>query len=237
MKKKGNIHMDSIVLDELAFKPDCDQMIKKMHLREGRSETNRFREMVVEAQKLAKPKAFYKISKIQSRGPTRVVIDSQGLESRVLRVNTDKLNRVFPFVVTCGTELSEWADGFSDMLEQLLADEIKMAALRSAIAQLEIDVEARFNTGELSQMNPGSLEDWPIYEQKKLFDLLGHGATSVGVELNSSMVMYPDKSESGIFFEKEKKFTNCQLCPVEKCPSRKAPFDHGLYEREYIVTK
>ena len=237
MKMKGNIHMNSIVLDELAFKPDCDQMIKKMHLREGRPETNRFREMVVGAQKLAKPKAFYKISKIQSRGPTRIVIDSQGLESRVLRVNTDKLNRVFPFVVTCGTELSEWADGFSDMLEKLLADEIKMAALRSAIAQLEMDVEARFNTGELSQMNPGSLEDWPIYEQKKPFDLLGHGAASVGVELNSSMVMYPDKSESGIFFEKEKKFTNCQLCPVEKCPSRKAPFDHGLYEREYIVTK
>ena len=237
MKKKGKIHTDSIVLDELAFKPDCDQMIKKMHLREGRSETNRFREMVVEAQKLAKPKAFYKISKIQSRGQTRIAIDSQELESRVLRVNTDKLNRAFPFVVTCGTELSEWADGFSDMLEQLLADEIKMAALRSAIAQLEIDVEARFNTGELSQMNPGSLEDWSIYEQKKLFDLLGHGATSVGVELLSSMVMYPDKSESGIFFEKETKFANCQLCPIEKCPSRKAPFDHGLYEREYSVTK
>lgn len=56
MKKKGNIYTDSIVLDELAFKPDCDQMIKRMHLREGRPETDRFREMVVEAQKLAKPR-------------------------------------------------------------------------------------------------------------------------------------------------------------------------------------
>ena len=83
-------------------------MIKKMHLREGGFETDRFREMVVEAQKLAKPKAFYKISKIQSRGQTRIAIDSQELESRVLRVNTDKLNRAFPFVVTCGTELSDF---------------------------------------------------------------------------------------------------------------------------------
>jgi hypothetical protein len=237
MKKKANIHVASIVLDELAFKPDCDQMMKKMHLREGRPETNRFRVMVEEAQKLAQPKAFYKISKIQFREPNSVVIDSQELESRVLRVNTDKLNRAFPFVVTCGTELSEWADGFSNVIDQLLADEIKMTALRLAMAQLEMDVQARFNTGELSQMNPGSLEDWSIYEQKKLFDLLGHGATSIGVELNSSMVMYPDKSESGIFFEKEKKFTNCQLCPIEKCPSRKAPFDPGLYKREYSFTK
>ena len=28
--------------------------------------------------------------------------------------------------------------------------------------------------------------------RKKLFDLLGHGATGIGVELNSSMVMYPE---------------------------------------------
>lgn len=227
------MHMDSIVLDELVFKPDCDHMIKKMHLKDGRPETDRFREMAVEAQDMAKPKAFYRISRIQSRSQKNVIIDSQKLESVVLRVNTEKLNRVFPFVVTCGTELTEWADDFSDMLEKLFADEIKMAALRIAMAQLEKDIEKRFNTGVLSQMNPGSLEDWSIYEQKKLFALLGGGVSRVGVELLNSMVMYPDKSESGIFFEKEKKFTNCQLCPVKKCPSRSAPFDSGLYEREY----
>ena len=33
----------SIVLDELVFKPDCNQMIKKMHLSESRPETDRFR--------------------------------------------------------------------------------------------------------------------------------------------------------------------------------------------------
>lgn len=227
------MRMDSIVLDDLVFKPDCDQMIKKMHLKDGRPETDRFREMAVEAQNIAKPMAFYKISRIQSRSQNSVIIDSQKMESVVLRINTEKLNRVFPFVVTCGIELTEWADDFSDMLEKLFADEIKMAALRIAMVQLEKDIEERFNTGVLSQMNPGSLEDWSIYEQKKLFALLGGRVSRVGVELLSSMVMYPDKSESGIFFEKEKKFTNCQLCPVNKCPSRSAPFDCELYEREY----
>lgn len=229
--------MDNIVLDNLLFNPDCNQMIKKMHLREGRPETDRFRDMLVAAENLAKPKAFYKISRIQSRSQNSVIIDNQKMESVVLRVNTEKLNRVFPFVVTCGTELTEWADGFTDMLEKLFADEIKMAALRTAMAQLEKDIELRFNTGVLSQMNPGSLEDWSIYEQKKLFALLGGDVSIVGVELLKSMVMYPDKSESGIFFEKEKKFTNCQLCPVKKCPSRSAPFDSGLYEREYLSTE
>ena len=163
-----------------------------------------------------------------------MIIDDQKIENLVLRVNTEKLNRVFPFVVTCGTELTEWADCSTDMLEIFFADEIKMAALGIAMAQLEKDIEARFNTGVLSQMNPGSLEDWSIYEQKKLFALLGGGVSRVGVDLLNSMVMYPDKSESGIFFEKEKQFSNCQLCPVDKCPSRSAPFDSGLYEREYL---
>jgi len=150
-----------------------------------------------------------------------MIIDDQKIENLVLRVNTEKLNRVFPFVVTCGTELTEWADCSTDMLEIFFADEIKMAALGIAMAQLEKDIEARFNTGVLSQMNPGSLEDWSIYEQKKLFALLGGGVSRVGVDLLNSMVMYPDKSESGIFFEKEKRFSNCQLCPVARCLSRR----------------
>ncbi|MCG6909785.1 MAG: vitamin B12 dependent methionine synthase [Deltaproteobacteria bacterium] len=225
--------MDGIVLDTLEFAPDRDAMIEKMHLKEGRPETERFREMALEAQKASAPKAFYKISRIRSRLPESVVVDDQELESRILSVNTENLHRTFPFVVTCGTELTRWADTFTDMLDKLFADELKMAALRSAMRQLQEDIKARYHTGELSQMNPGSLEDWSIYEQKKLFALLGNGASRVGVELLSSMVMYPDKSESGIFFEKEKKFVNCRLCPTEKCPSRQAAYDSGLYDREY----
>lgn len=60
----------------------------------------------------------------------------------------------------------------------------------------------RYNTGNLGQMNPGSLDDWSIYEQKKLGGLFGDRASRFDVNLLSSMVMYSDKSESGIFFEK-----------------------------------
>ena len=225
--------MDAVVLDKLEFKPDCDTMVRKMHLVEGRPESDRFCEMARAASKIAKPKAFYKISRILSRSRESVVVGGQELNSRILRVNIDKLNRTFPFVVTCGRELTRWADQFTGMLDKLFADELKLAALESAMIQLEHDIEARYDTGNLSQMNPGSLDDWSIYEQKKLFALLGSGASQVGVELLKSMVMFPDKSESGIFFERDKKFINCRLCPVEKCPSRKAAFDSGLYDREY----
>jgi len=127
------MNMEGIALDKLEFKPDCDLLIKKMHLKEGRPETDRFREMALAAQEVSKPKAFYKISRIMSRSQNSMVVDNQEFESRILRVNTDKLNRTFPFVVTCGTELTSWADEFTDMLDKLFADELKMAALRSAM--------------------------------------------------------------------------------------------------------
>jgi hypothetical protein len=74
-------------------------------------------------------------------------------------------------------------------------------------------------------MSPGSLEDWPITEQPKLFSLFGDTEKSIGVKLTASLLMIPRKSISGILFPSEEGFVSCRLCPRENCPSRKAEFD------------
>jgi len=79
-----------------------------------------------------------------------VIVDDHELESRILRVNTDKLNRASPLVVTCGTEQTQWAVAFTDLLDRFFSEELKMAALRFAINQFEKDIRARYRTGELS---------------------------------------------------------------------------------------
>ncbi len=220
--------MNSILLDRFTFEPDEAQLLKKMRLKEGRPETDEFKRIVDEARKVARPRAFYTIRRLQSRGADHIVIDDVVLKSRVLRVNTDGLNRVFPFVATCGEEMAKWADAHTDMLSRYYADELKMDALRAAMRQLEKDIERRFDSGSIAQMQPGSLEDWSIYEQTPLFKILGDVGESVGVRLNSSLVMYPDKSESGIYFQNDKGYVNCKLCPVKKCPSRRAKYDEDL---------
>jgi hypothetical protein len=85
---------------------------------------------------------------------------------------------------------------------------------------------------KLSYMSVGSLEDWPISEQKQLFSLLGDVEAAIGVQLTSSMLMLPAKSESGIFFPSETTFLNCQLCPRQNCEGRKAAFDPKM-ARDY----
>ena len=127
----------------------------------------------------------------------------------------------------------QWADGISGMLEQFYADGLKLAALRLAKRCLEKEIKHRFDTGRISQMEPGSLADWPIEQQLPLFNLLGDTQSAVGVTLNASMLMAPDKSESGFYFQSESGFASCQLCPVKNCPSRKAPFVKTLYDQKY----
>ena len=45
--------------------------------------------------------------------------------------------------------------------------------------------------------------------------------------------MSPIKSVSGILFPTEVTYENCQLCPRDLCPGRRAPYDKALYERKY----
>jgi hypothetical protein len=85
----------------------------------------------------------------------------------------------------------------------------------------------------LSTMNPGSLADWPLAQQRVLFALLGNTEAAIGVSLTPSLLMTPTKSVSGIAFPTEGSFASCQLCPRKACPNRRAPYDPGLKERKY----
>jgi hypothetical protein len=223
----------TIVLDDIRFQPNMDALKKKLRIREGSSSVEKLERIVSDAQAVARPKAIYKVAFIESKADEHIVIDGITLTSRVLRVNVEQAHRVFPFVSTCGTELDEWSDSIDDMLQSYWADTIKEMALRSAIQALSKDLEKRFCPGRTSRMNPGSLPDWPLREQRKLFALLGSPHDAIGVELTESLIMVPIKSVSGIWFPTEVDFASCQLCPRESCVGRQAAYDRTLYERKY----
>ena len=225
--------METIILDDITFKPNLEDLHEQFHVPPRQAALEAFNALAEQAAEVARPKALYGLAPIEERGDDFIVVGKIRFTSRVLAVNTQSLGRVFPFVVTCGTEMVQWADGISGMLEQFYADGLKLAALRVAVRRLEKEIKHRFDTGKISQMCPGSLKDWPIDQQVPLFDLLGDTQNSVGITLKSSMLMTPDKSESGFYFQNESGFASCQLCPAENCPSRKVPFDQTLYDQKY----
>ena len=224
---------DAIPLNNIPFEMDAEDLSKRLRINAKDEYAADVRALAREAQAVAKPKALYKISFIESRGDDYVVVDGVTLTSRVLRVNLEKAHRVFPFLVTCGAELEEWSNSIDDVLKRYWCDAIKQMALRSARKALDEHLVERYELGMTSVMNPGSLADWPLQEQRKLFALMGDTQAKIGVRLTDSFLMIPTKSVSGMRFPTEVRFENCQLCPREKCPGRRAAYDKDLYEKKY----
>lgn len=222
--------MKQIILDHIAFQLDRNQLYRKLHVDPDSEDGAQVLSMMKHAEKIGKPKAMYTLSSINSRSEEHVVVDNVTLSSRVMPVNFADINRVFPYVVTCGRELYEWAAGLEDMLEQYWANIIMEQALAAALRYFYDHVEKEYRLGKFKSMNPGSLEDWPISQQRQLFQIIGNVKEWIGVELTDSYLMIPVKSTSGILFQTQSNFENCQLCPREGCPNRRAKHHPHLYE-------
>jgi hypothetical protein len=225
--------MDSMVIDSIPFQVDGAAFRERMRVKENSSYASALDKLLQDAQAIARPKALYKVCLIDELGNDYAVIDGVRFDSRVLRVNLEDAHRVFPYVATCGTELWDWANGLEDMLHRYWADAMCEIGVRVAAHALDGQLAGRYRPGQLSRMNPGSLGDWPIREQRALFKLLGDPEEMIGVQLLKSCLMVPSKSVSGIQFPTEDGFVNCQLCPRQDCSGRRAPYDAELYDRRY----
>ena len=224
--------METLVLDTIPFRVDRARVRKVLGLPLDGS-ADGIEELAAAAEKVARPRAAFKIGFIDSRSDAETVIDGVTFTSRVLRVNLDPVHRAFPHVVTCGREIEAWSEGYTDPLDRFAADAIKEHALEAALEFLRAHLGQAYGTTSLSHMNPGSLPDWPLPQQVPLFRLLGDVEALIGVHLKESFLMVPTKSVSGIFFPTESRFESCQLCPREDCPGRRAPYDPALFQARY----
>lgn len=233
VESNGVALMEAFVLEDIAYEPDLDRLREDLHIRPGTTPNDELEKLAAEARSIAKPKVLFKLAFVDSKDDTAIVVDGVTFRSRILRINLDSQHRVFPYAATCGTELDAWARSRQGILQDYLADMIAEQALEVASGALDDHIQKRFKPGTLSVMNPGSLSDWPIVEQRPLFELLGDTKKTIGVELNDGFMMIPIKSVSGIRFASEQSFSSCQLCPRQDCRGRRSPYDPELYERDY----
>jgi len=222
------------VLNSIPFRLDTEEVLKRLRLRKENKEMERIvQELLDIVHPIAKPKAIYKVSYVDNKNGDSLYIDGVRFTSRVLRVNLDKVGRVFPYVATCGQELDEIAVPANDYMKYYCLDTIKEMALRSARSYLQDYLTRNYALGQMSRMYPGegAAEDWPITQQKELFSILGNVEDLIGVQLTKNFLMLPLKSSSGIYFPTEIRFESCQLCPREVCSERKAPYDPDLVKK------
>ncbi len=111
------------ILDHIPFKVDTSVLLSRLHVREGSGDAKDIHDLLETARPLPKPKAIYRVSYVEGRGSDGVYVDRVLFMSRVLRANLGKVQRVFPYVATCGTELDELDIPSDDFTRRYWADD------------------------------------------------------------------------------------------------------------------
>jgi hypothetical protein len=222
-----------IVLNPIPFTEDSDTFLSAIDCDPASDFADEALDLFRSGASIAVPKAVYRVCYLDSKSDECVCVAGVELRSRIMRVNLQNTDRLFPFIATCGTEMDEWADGVTDPLHRFWADALREYVLRGAFNAFTSHLKTHTNPGPTAVMNPGSIADWPIQEQVNVFRLLGNGPEMIGVSLTDSFLMIPTKSLSGVIVPTEKDYVNCKLCPRENCSGRHAPYDPHFYQENY----
>ena len=225
--------MEVVFLDDIITMVSNEEVLKALKTETEDEYASEILELLEKAKKVAKPKALYGTAYIEDRGENWIEIEGVRFTSKILSINLKNVHKVFPYVVTCGQELYNWTKSISDPIVRYWADTLCEIFLRKAFIAMNHDFITKIKPGKTATMNPGSLEDWPISEQRQLFTLLGNeNMEAAGIELTESFLMLPVKSISGMKFQTEHNFENCMLCPRERCPGRRAEYAPNNFQMD-----
>lgn len=181
---------------------DHQAMIAKMRLKPGTKRAEDFTEMLKAAELVARPRAGVISCQPVMLETNHIRLGDTVFVSELLWEKIREEKEVYPYLITCGTELDAWAKGF-DGIGQYWADEIMLRVLLNAQKQMVEKVAELSRHQRLSRVNPGFKRTWPITDQKPFFELLGELPERLGVILTSTFLMDPAKSSTGIMFQSD----------------------------------
>lgn len=122
-------------------------------------------------------------------------------------------------IVTIGSQVEDLAEEYlseNDALRGVVCDAIGSEYVESAADAVEKMIEEERGYC-MSRFSPG-YNDWDIREQTKLFSLID--SDKIGVTLNKSSLMKPEKSISAMIGLSDREIKRCGNCPQKDCQYR-----------------
>lgn len=220
------------ILTKIPFTADVARLLREAHVEAGSEDAAGLLALAERADAVGRPKAAYTEAFVEPVGEDTVRIGGEVFTSRVLRRNLAEAGRVFPVLMTCGSEMDAAFPSGGEMLHAYWRDLLKSQMLSAASGYVGERVRQRYRLGKTAMMLPGSgdVTVWPIEQQRELFALLGEAPAAIGVTLTDSCLMIPNKTLSGILFATQREFRGCEVCHRENCVSRQAPFNPRLWQ-------
>ena len=128
------------------------------------------------------------------------------------------------FVATAGVEYEQWRQTLDDSVKVYVADTLGTIIVERCADRMEEMLQysiEKLQWKRTNRFSPGYCS-WNVAQQHLLFGLFE--GNPCGVTLNSSSLMYPIKSVSGIIGlgrDVQRKDYTCHLCNFDKCYKRK----------------
>jgi len=181
-------------------------------------------QLLQKAYEIGVPCAMFRECYVDSIDGNEVTIDGIIFKGALIAEKLAGIHRVFPYIASCGPQLEEWAASLHDSLDNFYANAFNQYVVGFVNKFLLHAVTEFSGVEKFAALNPGSLPDWPIRQQKPLFELLGNVKEDIGVRLTASFLMLPIKSTSGILFPSSAEWFNCMRCRRQDCPGRQAEY-------------
>ncbi|MBC3795857.1 hypothetical protein [Acetobacterium tundrae] len=157
-------------------------------------------------QKIAKPKAIYFKAEITDKHEKSVTVDNEIFESQLFGGTVEKGDMVFPYIVTVGTELDDYAKTLTDAMDQFMIDEMMNLLVNIGKVFVANEVQKEAGWEKTQDYVPGNGEEWSTEEQTRLFYMFGDDTKKIGVSLGEHAFVLPGRSTIGILSQKKQAF-------------------------------
>ena len=222
--------MKPILYDNIPCEISAQRAAKRFHVKPDSDLFLELENLINRCNEIAKPKAIFTTAFLEGTNENNTIISGVVFTSAVMVKNLSSVHKVYPYIASCGWEIEDFGKTLTDFMETWWIDGLKEMYLAKAMVYLNKKMIEFASVKKFSRMNPGSIPDWPITQQPKLFELIDSINELTGVVLTESMLMQPTKSVSGIAFSSQSDYSNCDLCLNKTCPNRSTPFDQSKYD-------
>lgn len=186
------------VFEKYPFSYDMESLDKELHLRGNEAMLDILEAIYKMVEKITRPKAIYFEARITEKTDESVKINGVPFESQLLRGYVNQGDPIFPYIVTVGTELDDYAKTLKDPMKLFMIDEVMNLLVNTGKVFVADRVKEATGWQSVQDYVPGNGEEWSTVEQKRLFDLFAGETAKIGVTLGDNYFVLPGRSTIGV---------------------------------------
>ncbi len=223
--------MPTIIKKDLELHFGLPKLAELLHTKEDSPIYQRAEQLWQQNKQFIKPCLALRAVNIEFIEENQAKIGNQILNSRIFAKKMDAEANTYVYLLSCGMEIYQRLKEYDDPLDNYILDQIAYLGYLSAREDLHLCIEAELGLSYSIMIAPGSVIDWSVAENHKLFAILEGAYQQLNLSILQSGLISPLKSGLGLVFAAEEEFSSCSICPKANCPTRQVDFDEEAHNQ------